>query len=66
MWLQQCCGQVEAEVVSRSRNQLNQTAHMHYFQAKYLHIMKSLNVKGKGIFLQDFTICFVRFYLNVM
>ena len=37
MWLQEFCGQVEAEVVSNSRNKLNQTTYKYFFQALYVH-----------------------------
>ena len=35
MWLRECCRQVEAKVVSNSRNQLHQTTHKYYFRAQY-------------------------------
>ena len=34
-WLRECCRQVEAEVVSNSRNQLHQTTYKYYFRAQY-------------------------------
>ena len=36
VWLRECCRQVEAEVVSNSRNKLCQTTCKYYFQAQYV------------------------------
>ena len=41
-WLRECCRQVEAEVVSNSRNQFHQTTYKYYFRAQYRDRLKSM------------------------
>ena len=37
-WLRECCRQVEAEVVSNSKNQLHQTTYKYFFRAQYFYM----------------------------
>ena len=40
-WLREYCRQVEAEVISNSRNQLHQTMYKYYFRAHYMRDLLS-------------------------
>ena len=41
MWLRECCKQVEAEVISNSRNKLHQTTYKDFFSALYKYLSDS-------------------------
>ena len=43
--LRECCRQVEAEVITNSRNKLHQTTYKHFFSALYYPNLKMLKLK---------------------
>ena len=46
MWLQECCRQVEAEVVSNSRNKLCQTTNKYHFRDLYIYRQLCLSLSA--------------------
>ena len=46
MWLRKCCRQVEAEVVSNSRNKLHQTTNKYHFRDLYIYRQLCLSLSA--------------------